>query len=309
MANAAYGFELRLDVDDAHIDLAAVSLKLRLTRTTRADPAAKLRHGAAASCKPGQLVFKLRQLHLQLAFACLRMASEDVENQLRAVDHVAGKPRLDIAQLRRRQVMVEEDQRSIGRRHHLNDLVELALADEARWIRLLAALHQRGRNRCTGRTRKLLELGTARVEVQAGRGGLGKLLISRRDRGRVTRKPRGGGELLAFAQLAGELDDDDDGKLLLRLRGAQLARKECGVLGLARLNEASADGFAAFAARTFFVRGDFRLNFFGGLFAGQWISLRGVCPQLMIRRVGDQQRRASVHEYAAITSNFHGVLW
>jgi hypothetical protein len=38
----------------------------------------------------GQLVFELREFYLELAFAGLGMAGEDVEDELRTVDDVAG---------------------------------------------------------------------------------------------------------------------------------------------------------------------------------------------------------------------------
>ena len=58
--------------------------------TAGSDAAAKLRHGATAFGEAGQLVFELREFYLELAFAGLGMAGEDVEDELRTVDDVAG---------------------------------------------------------------------------------------------------------------------------------------------------------------------------------------------------------------------------
>ena len=52
--------------------------------------ATNLRHSATASGETGQLVFELREFYLELALAGLGMAGEDVEDELRTVDDVAG---------------------------------------------------------------------------------------------------------------------------------------------------------------------------------------------------------------------------
>ena len=57
----------------------------------------------------GSRYLQLRELDLQLAFARPRAAREDVEDQLRAVEHLALERRLEVAQLRRRQLVVEDD--------------------------------------------------------------------------------------------------------------------------------------------------------------------------------------------------------
>jgi hypothetical protein len=90
MADAADSVELGLDVVEAQVDLAAIGLKLGFTRTTGSDAAAKLRHGASASGQARQLVFELCEFYLQLTFAGLGVAGEDVEDKLRTVDDVAG---------------------------------------------------------------------------------------------------------------------------------------------------------------------------------------------------------------------------
>jgi hypothetical protein len=89
VADAAYGIELRLDVVDAQVDLAAIGLELGLSRAAGPDAAAKLRHSATATGESGQLVFELCEFYLELTFARLGVASEDVEDELRTVDDVA----------------------------------------------------------------------------------------------------------------------------------------------------------------------------------------------------------------------------
>src|SRR6185437_15555910 len=102
------------DVVDAEIDLSAISLELRLAGASRTNAAAELRHSAASSGKAGKLVFELRKLHLQLPLARAGMASEDVEDQLRAVDNAARQLRRQVAKLRRREIVIEEDEIGVG---------------------------------------------------------------------------------------------------------------------------------------------------------------------------------------------------
>ena len=59
--------------------------------------------------QPRQQVLQLRELDLQLAFARPRAPREDVEDQLRAIDDLAVERLLEVAQLRRRQLVVEDD--------------------------------------------------------------------------------------------------------------------------------------------------------------------------------------------------------
>ena len=62
----------------------------------------------------GSRYSQLRELDLPLAFPRARTAREDVENQLRAIEHLPLHPRFDLAQLRRRQLVVEDDDGDVG---------------------------------------------------------------------------------------------------------------------------------------------------------------------------------------------------
>ena len=64
--------------------------------------------------EPRQQVFQLRELDLQLAFARPRAAREDVEDELRAIDDLAADRFFDLPQLRRRQLVVEDDDVGVG---------------------------------------------------------------------------------------------------------------------------------------------------------------------------------------------------
>ena len=57
----------------------------------------------------GSKYLQLRQLDLQLAFPRPRAPREDVEDELRAIDDLAVERLLEVAQLRRAQLVVEDD--------------------------------------------------------------------------------------------------------------------------------------------------------------------------------------------------------
>ena len=94
---------------DARADAPAVGFELRFAGASRADAAAEPRQRVAGADQPRQQVFQLRELHLQLAFARPRAPREDVEDELRAIDDLAADRLFDLPQLRRRQLVVEDD--------------------------------------------------------------------------------------------------------------------------------------------------------------------------------------------------------
>jgi hypothetical protein len=97
------------------------------------------------------LVFKLCKLDLQLAFAGASVAGEDVEDELGAIDDRAGQSRFDVARLRWRQVVIEENEAGAGGGDGGDDFVELAAADQGGGIGAAAALDQDGGDGCAGR--------------------------------------------------------------------------------------------------------------------------------------------------------------
>ena len=99
---------------DARPDPPAIGFELGFAGAARADAAAKPRQRGARAGQPRQQVFQLRQLDLQLAFAGPRPPREDVENQLRAIDDLPADRLFDLPQLRRRQLVVEDDDVDVG---------------------------------------------------------------------------------------------------------------------------------------------------------------------------------------------------
>lgn len=76
-----------------------------------------------------QLVLGLRQLHLHFGLACLHVAAEDREDQLRAVNHVGVDFVLNGLLLAWAQFIVEHHDLGTGLGHQRRDLGDFAFAD------------------------------------------------------------------------------------------------------------------------------------------------------------------------------------
>ena len=94
---------------DALTNAPPIGLELGFAGTSRPDAAAQPRQGFARADEPRQEILQLRELDLQLPFPGARAAREDVEDELRAVHDFAAERFLEIAQLRRAQLVVEDD--------------------------------------------------------------------------------------------------------------------------------------------------------------------------------------------------------
>ena len=82
-----------LEQGDAAAREAAVGLELRLARAARADAAAEPLEVLPEAAHPRQVVLELRELDLELALGADGVLGEDVEDQLRAVDHARCRAR------------------------------------------------------------------------------------------------------------------------------------------------------------------------------------------------------------------------
>ena len=93
-------------VDSVH-QAAAIGLELGLTWATGADATGLLGEGAPSSTKAWQAILQERQLDLCLALGGARVLCEYVQDYRRAVDRGAPQDLLQVALLRRRQVVLE----------------------------------------------------------------------------------------------------------------------------------------------------------------------------------------------------------
>ncbi len=178
---------------------AAVGLDLALARAPGADAAVHAAGAEALEVGPepphaGHVVFELGQLDLQLALGRVGVVGEDVEDHRGAVDHRHAERRLEVALLARRQLVVAGDQVGVAGGDLGLQLVELAAADVAVGVGLLALLHGLAGGRDAGGAQQLLQLGE-RIALLAAAGDA--------DRQRPLARPRVGdaGAVGAVARL------------------------------------------------------------------------------------------------------------
>ena len=127
-------------VADAGIDEAAVFFQLRFAGAARADAAAGAAEVAPHLPQARQGVFELGQLDLQACLDGAGARGEDVEDQLAAVEHFDVGRFFEVAHLRRRQVVVENDHVRVGGLDMFLQLFDLALADVGGGVDLLPFL-------------------------------------------------------------------------------------------------------------------------------------------------------------------------
>ena len=109
-ALAAHDLEVARDAVDALLHPAAVGFQLRFAfAAAHADAALLPRQVAPEPRQARQQMLQLRQFDLQLAFARAGALREDVENERRAVEHLAVENLFQVAALRGRKFVVEDD--------------------------------------------------------------------------------------------------------------------------------------------------------------------------------------------------------
>ena len=157
-APAPYLFDLVAEDLDPRADPPPVHLELRLAGSARADAAAQARQRRAGADQPRQQVLQLGELYLQLALTRAGAPREDVEDELRAIDHLARDHRLQLAQLRRRELVVDDDDVDPGLGARQRQRLRLAPADEGRRVGRGALLQRPHHGRGTGGVSQAVEL-------------------------------------------------------------------------------------------------------------------------------------------------------
>jgi hypothetical protein len=99
-ADLADAFELAFQLCDSLLHASAVHFELRLARSPGADAARLPREVRPHTREPRQQILQLRELDLQPPFPAPRPLREDVENQLRAIEHLALEELLEVPALR-----------------------------------------------------------------------------------------------------------------------------------------------------------------------------------------------------------------
>ena len=139
-AHFAHAFELALEPRDSLLHPPPIHFELRFARAARADAAGLARQVVPHPRQPREQILQLRQLDLQSAFAAARALRENIEDQLRAIEHLAREQVFQIASLRRRKLVVENHRGDLLVLERFLDQLRFALPDVVRRRRLLQFL-------------------------------------------------------------------------------------------------------------------------------------------------------------------------
>ena len=104
-----YISKLRFQPADAFPDQPPVHLQLLLSRAPGPDAAAQTGKGSSKPGETGRPVFQLGELHLDLSLTAHRVGCENIQDQQRPVDDLAGQFRFQIADLGSRQFIIADD--------------------------------------------------------------------------------------------------------------------------------------------------------------------------------------------------------
>jgi hypothetical protein len=135
-----------------------VAIRRRMRRPPGPDAAAEAGQFHAVAGEPRQHVLQLREFNLRLPLPRPRPPGEDIENQLRPVDHTEAKSLLEVPELRRGQLLIAD--------HHVDpllvagerQLLDLPASQEGRRVRLRAFLDQAQRHQRAGRRHETAQL-------------------------------------------------------------------------------------------------------------------------------------------------------
>ncbi len=132
--------EVGLQLDDPPLDEPAVGFELLLARPAHAHAGLDPRQVGPHPFEPRQRVFELGEFDRQPGFVRLGSRRENIEDHLGAIEHLDVERHLEIANLRRREIVVEDDHAGIGGPHHSLELLELTLAEISGYVGRVAAL-------------------------------------------------------------------------------------------------------------------------------------------------------------------------
>ena len=140
----------------------AVGLELALAGASRPDAAAEALEVLPEAAHARQVVLELRQLDLELALGADGVLGEDVEDQLRPVDHARLQRVLERPLLHGRELVVDDQRLRARALERLLQLLELALADVGARVGPLAVLDELGHRLDARGARELAQLGEVR---------------------------------------------------------------------------------------------------------------------------------------------------
>ena len=117
-----------------------------------------------------QVVLELGELDLELALGADGVLGEDVEDQLRPVDHPRLQRILELLLLDRRELVVDDQRLGARALEGLLQLLELALPDVRARVGPFPVLDELGYRLDAGRARQLAKLAEERVDTLGRRG-------------------------------------------------------------------------------------------------------------------------------------------
>ncbi len=143
-----------LQVTNAMIDQAPIFFQLGFAGAARANAPADAAEVAPHLPQARQRVFQLRQLDLQARLGGAGAGGEDVEYQFTAVKDFELRRFFQVADLRRRQIVVEKDHIGVCGLHLFLKLRQLPLADVGGGINFEAFLAKAADDRRAGGSRQ-----------------------------------------------------------------------------------------------------------------------------------------------------------
>jgi len=108
--------------------------------------------------QPRQQILELRQLHLHARFTRARTRSEDIKDELCAIHHARAHDLLDVLSLRRRELVIKNDQRGAKFLNAKLELLYLPRSQIRPGVRPVELLRQGADDLRTGRIGKAPEL-------------------------------------------------------------------------------------------------------------------------------------------------------
>jgi hypothetical protein len=148
----------RLHQRDPISNQSTVCLKLRLSRSSRADAATCPREVRPEASQTRQLILQLCKFDLESPFVRSRMHGKDVEDEATAIDHLHLEDLLKPALLCRREFVVCDDQREASFNLRRKQFSSLARPDIGVWIWVPSLLPLRTYDFGTGRLRQICQL-------------------------------------------------------------------------------------------------------------------------------------------------------
>lgn len=150
--------KLLIQSGNSALDQPSVHFQLFLSGSSCPDSSSQSGKRSAKPCKAGLPVFQLCKLHLDLPFACRSTSRKDVQDQKGTVHDLCVQLCLQIADLRRGQLIIAYDPVSFCLPQKVLKLHDLAFSQIGSGMDLFPLLDQASHAHRSGRLGKILQL-------------------------------------------------------------------------------------------------------------------------------------------------------